>query len=304
MLRGNKEIAARREQVKELIDARTKEGATISPDVFVVVTRSLVAAVDARFEESVRLTAVERLQRARLATAKDDAARAAIAREAQAARVAIADEATSRLAEDYENGAPLAFYFADQLRDISASGFDVGNFFGDMIAGFDPVRETKRLVEAKAARDRAIAARKAHPRYSSWLIDPSNESRETVETTRSSPLTKSLKDVETLLQTKNYEAAEVKLKALLHENPGDARLMFALGQTASLWARDTTDDDLQEQRLNQRSRIMASRCRRRRLKAIVSCFRAHMKRWGVFLPFLIGLMKPSKSLTRLSRLEM
>lgn len=251
VLRGNKEIAARREHVKQLIDARTKEGATISPDAFVVVARSLVAATDARFEESLRLAAVDRLQRTRLQNANDDATRSAIARQAQAARAAIADETTARLAEDYENGAALDFYFADQLRDISASGFDVANFFGDMIAGFDPAKEAKRLAEAKAARDRAIAARKTHPRYFAWLIDPSNESRETVDPTRSSALTKSLKEVETLLQTKNYETAQQKLKELLQENPGDARLMFALGQTASLWARDTTDDDLQEQRLNQ-----------------------------------------------------
>jgi hypothetical protein len=250
VLRNNKAIAGRREQVKQLIDARMKEGANISPDAFVVVTRSLVAAADARFEESIRLAQVDALQRARLARAKDEAARAAIAREAQAARAAIADEAIARLAEDYENGAALAFYFADQLRDIASSGFDIANFFPDMIAGFDPAREAKRRSEVKDAHDRAIAARKAHPRYSLWLIDPSAELRESGNTTRSTALTRNLKEVETLLQTKNYPAAEAKLKALLQENPGEARLLFTLGQTASLWARDTTDDDLQQQRLN------------------------------------------------------
>jgi hypothetical protein len=251
VLRGNKEIAAKREQIKQLIDARSKEGATISPDAFVVVGRSLVAAADARFEESLRMSEVDRLQRARLAAAKDDAARA-IEREAQAARAAISDEAIARLAEDYENGAALDFYFADQFRDISVSGFDVANFFGDMIAGIDPVRETKRLSETKAARERAIAARKAHPYYSSWLVDPSFKASEgDYVDPRDAGLTKSLKEVETLLQTRHYSEAETKLKGLLQEHPGEARLMFALGQTASLWARDTTDDDLQEQRLNQ-----------------------------------------------------
>lgn len=246
----NKEIAARRDQIKQLIDARTKEGATISPDPFVVVTRSLVAAADARFEESMRLAQVDALQRAKLSRAKDDAARLAIGREAQSARAAIADEAIARLVEEYENGAALGFYFADQIRDISVSGFDLANFFADMIAGFDPARELKRRSEVKDAHDRAMAARKAHPRYSLWLTDPSAESRETGDTTRSSALTRSLKEVETLLQTRNYAEAEAKLKQLLQENPGDARLMFTLGQTASLWARDTTDDDLQVQRLN------------------------------------------------------
>ncbi len=250
VLRNNKHIAAQREQIKQLIDARTQAGATISPDVFIVVARSMVAGADARFEEANRLMQVDALQRARMANAKDDATRAAIAREAQTARAAIADEAVARLAEDYENGAALAFYFADQLRDIAASGFDLANFLPDMISGIDPAREAKRLTDATAARDRANAARKAHPRYSAWLVDPSSEAREPVDNPKIAALTKSLKEVETLLQTKNYQAAETKLKSLLQEHPGEARLFFAMGHTSSLWARDTTDDDLQAQRLN------------------------------------------------------
>jgi tetratricopeptide (TPR) repeat protein len=250
MLHNNKDVAARREQLKQLIDARTKEGGTISPDVFVVVTKSLVAAADARFEEADRVRQVDASQRTRVAQAKDEATRTAIVQQAQAARSAIADEAIARLAEDYDNGAVLDFYFADQLRDVSASGFDLANFLGDMINGVDPARELKRRSEVKDAHDRAIAARKAHPRYSSWLVDPAGEKTEAADSARSVALTKSLKEVETLLQTKDYAAAETKLKALLQENPGDPRLFFALGQTASLWARDTTDDDLQEQRLN------------------------------------------------------
>jgi hypothetical protein len=37
---------------------------------------------------------------------------------------------------------------------------------------------------------------------------------------------------------------------MLLEYPGDARLLFTLGQTSSLWARDTTDDAQQSDRLN------------------------------------------------------
>lgn len=250
VLKFNKEIAGHRDQIKQVIEARVKEGANVSPDAFIVVGRSLVAAADARFEESLRLTAVTNIQRSRLQQAKDDAARQAIAREAEAARRAIADEAIARLAEDYERGAVLAFYFADQLRDFQESGFDVASFFAEVISGFDPAREGKRLTEVNAARERALAARKAHGRYSLWLIDPTAATRETVDTSRSSALVKSLTEVEKLLQTRNYEAAESRLKSLLQEYPGDARLFFALGQTSSLWARDTTDDDLQTQRLN------------------------------------------------------
>ena len=250
VLKFNKEIAAQRDQVKQLIDARSKEGANVSPDVFVVVRRSFVAAADARFEELNRLTAVTNIQRGRLQRAKDDVARRTIAAEAEKSRAAIADEAIARLAEEYEKGAVLDFFFADQLRDFQSSGFDVGSFFAEMITGFDPARENKRLAEVSVARDRANVARKAHRRYSVWLIDPSAEAREGTEVALGSALVKSLTEVEKLLQTRNYEEAETRLKAMLQEYPGEPRLFFTLGQTASLWARDTTDDGLQSQRLN------------------------------------------------------
>lgn len=250
VLKFNKEIAAQRDQVKALIEIRTKEGAVVSPDVFVVISRSMVAAAGARYEEANRLTAVTNIQRRRLQQAKDDAARQTVAKEAEASRAAIADETLARLVEEYERGAVLDFFFADRLRDWQASGFDIGNFFAEMIAGIDPARENKRLAEVSTAKDRALAARKAHPRYSLWLIDPSAESREAVVTAPSSALVKDLTAVEKLLQTRNYEEAEARLKAMQPDYPGEPRLFFTMAQTASLWARDTTDDDLQTQRLN------------------------------------------------------
>jgi hypothetical protein len=250
VLKFNKEIAAQRDQVKLLIEARAKEDGVVSPDVFVVISRSLVAAADSRYEESNRLAAVTYIQRRRLEQAKDQAARQAIAKEAEARRAAIADETTARLAEEYERGAVLDFFFAERLRDWQASGFDIANFFGEMITGFDPARESKRPTETSVARERALAARKAHPRYSVWLIDPASEGRETVDTSRNAALVKRLTEVEKLLQTRNYEEAETRLKVLVQENPGEPRLFFTMAQTASLWARDTTDDQLQSQRLN------------------------------------------------------
>jgi hypothetical protein len=250
VLKFNKEIAAQRDRVKLLLEARTKEGATVSPDVFVVISRSFVAAADARYEETNRLAAVTAIQRRRLQQAKDDVARRTIAAEAEATRAAIADETIARLAEEYEQGAVLDFFFADQLRDFQSSGFDIASFFAEMITGFDPARENKRLAEVSGARDRAVAARKAHPHYSVWLVDPAAEAKEAMDSSHSSALVKSLTEVEKLLQTRNYEEAETRLKLLLREYAGDARLFFTLGQTNSLWARDTTDDDLQTQRLN------------------------------------------------------
>src|SRR5947207_5082553 len=177
VLKFNKEIALHREQVKQLLAARAKENAEVSPDVLLVVSRSLVAAADARFLLAARFAEVTNLQRLRLQQARDDPARAAIAKTAAGAKAAITDEAIASLVEDYENGAVLDFYFADQLHDVEAAGFDIANFFGDIMAAFDPARQAKRLAEAVIARDRAAAARKAHPRYSLWLIDPEAEVR-------------------------------------------------------------------------------------------------------------------------------
>jgi len=250
VLKFNKDISAQRDQIKQLIDLRTKAGATVSPDVFVVVGHSLVTGAEARFDEAMRLTEVTRLQRQRVQQAKDDAERKTIATQAESARAAIADEAVARLAEEYEDGAVLDFFFADRLRDFQSSGFDIANFFAEMLTGIDPAKENTRLTDAATARNRAGEARKAHPHYSVWLIDPAFEARATGEMLRNATLVNKLREVEKLLQTRNYEQADTDLKALLLEYPGEARLLFTMGQTAVLWARDTTDDDLQTQRLN------------------------------------------------------
>jgi tetratricopeptide (TPR) repeat protein len=250
VIKFNKEISAQRDQIKQLIDLRTNAGATVSPDVFIVAGRSLVAAAEARFDETTRLNDVTALQRRHLQQAKDDTERKAIAAEAESARAAIADETLASLAEDYENGAVLDFYFADQLRDFQSSGFDIANFFADMITGIDATKESKRLAGVADARNRAAAARKAHPHYALWLIDPAFESRDAADVSRNAALLDKLSEVEKLWQTRNYEQAETMLRSLLQDFPGDARLLFTLAQTASLWARETTDDDQQTQRLN------------------------------------------------------
>ena len=73
VLRFNKHIAQRREQVKQLLDERQKAGGQASPDVFLSVSRSLVAAADARYEETRRLEMLASENRARLAAAKTNA---------------------------------------------------------------------------------------------------------------------------------------------------------------------------------------------------------------------------------------
>src|SRR5215831_13729122 len=192
VIKFNREISAQRDQIKQLIDLRTKAGATVSPDVFIVAGRSLVAAAEARFDEATRLNDVVALQRRHLQQAKDDAERKAIATEAESARAAIADETVASLAENYEDGAVLDFFFADQLRDFQSSGFDIANFFADVISGLDPAKESQRLATVGAARDRALAARKAPPHYPLWLIDQPSEARAMRNLSRNPALVKNL----------------------------------------------------------------------------------------------------------------
>jgi hypothetical protein len=245
VLRFNKDIAQRREQVKQILTERQNAGAQISPDVFLSVSRSLVTAADARYEEMRRLEMVARDTRARLAAAKTDADRATIGKSAQAETKAIQDETVARLAEEYEKGAVLSFFFADQLKGIESAGFDLANFFADMIASFDPAREARRPAEYTETVQRALAAREARTaaRRSQAEVNTNTEGRE-------SALVRDLSTVEDTLRNKDYNGAEARLREMLKEYPREPRIFFALGQTASLAAMDATDEQVQVERLN------------------------------------------------------
>ena len=247
VLRFNKDIAPRRDQIKQLIDERQKAGGQVSTDVFLTVTRSLVAAADARYDEVRKLEALGHSARARLDAAKDDAARVLVAKTAQADMAAIQDDTTARLADEYEKGAVLSFFFADQLKGIESTGFDIANFFPDMITSFDPVREAKRPSEYADARQRALAAREARIAARRAEAESNSSSSATV---KDAALVRELTEVEDTLRSKNYTEAETRLKEMLKSYPREPRIFFALGQTASLAAMDATDDSIQAERLN------------------------------------------------------
>jgi hypothetical protein len=246
VLRFNKDIAKRREQIKQLVSEREKAGGQVSPDVFLSVSRSLVAAADARFDEMLRRNALGNDLHARAQAAKTEAERAAIAKTLQAGVKAIEDETIAQLADEYEKGAVLSFFFADQLKGIESAGFDLANFFPDMIASFDPARESRRPAEYAEAKQRATAAREARL--------AARKAADATELTPSSPrgaaLVRDLASIEDTLRSKDYNEAEARLRELLKEYPGEPRIFFALGQTASLAAMDATDEQVQMERLN------------------------------------------------------
>ena len=245
VLRFNKDIALRREQVKQLLTEREKAGAQVSPDVFLSVSRSLVTAADARYEETRRLEILSRDTRARFTAAKTEADKATIAKSAQAEMKAIQDETVARLAEEYEKGAVLSFYFADQLKGIESAGFDLANFFPDMIASFDPARESKRPAEYAETVQRALAAREAR------TAARRSQSEMNIEVSgKEAALVRDLSSIEETLRNKDYNDAENRLREMLKEYPREPRIFFALGQTASLAASDATDENVQAERLN------------------------------------------------------
>ena len=247
VLKFNRQIADRREQIRQVIAEREKAGATVSPDVFLTVSRSLVAAADARFDESRRIALTTADARAKIAGTKDDAARQSIVKESQAATTAIQDQTIARLADDYERGAVLAFFFADQLKEIESAGFDIANFFPDMIASFDPARETNRLTEFAEVRKRALAARQARLAARNAEVEPLVYSE--ADAARAAALVKQLGEIEKILQAKDYPAAEMRLKELLKDYSREPRIFFALAQTSSVAAADATDEDVQARRL-------------------------------------------------------
>jgi hypothetical protein len=179
-------------------------------------------------------------------TSTSGAERANVAKEAQAAMSAIQAATIARLADEYERGSVLVFFFADQLKGIESSGFDIANFFPDMIASFDPAREIARPNEYAAIRQRVLAERHARaeatqteePRYSA------------AETAKAATLVRKLSDVEELLRLKDYTNAEVRLKQMFQDYPREPRVFFALAQTANLAAQDATDEEVQADRLN------------------------------------------------------
>ena len=292
VLRFNKEIAERREPIKQLLNERQKAGAQTSPDVFLTVSRSLVAAADARYDELRKREALGLDTRAKLTAAKTEADRATIAKSAQAELTAIQDETVARLADEYEKGAVLSFFFSDQLKGIENAGFDLANFFPDMIASFDPAKEANRPAEYAEARQRALTAREA--RLAARKAQAEGNGASGANSVRDAALVRDLAAVEDTLRNKDYNEAEARLRELLKEYPREPRIFFALGQTASLAAMDATDEQVQVERLNRalgQYRLAIAAASPEEDKAILSRAHESMGRINAFLDNTAEAMK-------------
>jgi tetratricopeptide (TPR) repeat protein len=237
-VRFNKDISARRDDIKKLLDERRATGRSITPDIFLTVSRSLIVAAEVRMNEIYRANRV--VQQINAET--DAAKRGALLKQLRDVQATLSDDSVLQLAEAYESGAVLSFFFAEQLKGQEAAGFDVAAMIPDMLATFDATRESKRLAENDPARQRAAQARAER-------LKAAQTATPEVLTGRALML-KRLSEIETLFQQKSYVEAEAQLKDLLTDFPGEPRIFFALGRAASGSAQDATDEEVQAQRLN------------------------------------------------------
>ena len=244
--RFSREVAARRPEIKQLLDAeQARRGRSFGPDVFLVVARSLVAAADARMDEVLRLRALQLETSRRLQAAADQAAKDAALKESREQQAAVQDATTAELAEAYERGAVLSFHFAEQLRGVEGAGFDVSNFIPDMVAAFTVERELRRPAEYAA-----VVARVRESRLRASEARAAAPGEPAPADARRAALLKSLTDVNELLRMRNFDEAGSRLAALKGEYRDEPLVYFTMGQAASLSAQEALDEAVQAERLN------------------------------------------------------
>jgi len=236
VLSNAKDIETVRLAIKQLLDDRRKIDPSTSPDVFLTVARSLVAAIDAKQLEHSRVSIATSLARQRIVEAKTEPDKLKVSGDLEKYKKAMADETALRLSEDYEKGAILAFYFADQLRGLEQSEFDIASSMREMIATIDAKKEAGRYESFAEARTRAKAAREEQKMNA--VSAPS-----AIE----NPVTTRLLEIQNTIKSKNYAQAEADLKQLLQKNPSEPRVLFNIGRVAAITA-ETIDGNVEAEK--------------------------------------------------------
>lgn len=139
------------------MDERHKTDPSISPDVFLTISRSLVSAIDARQIEFTRSQIATEQARVKIETMKTVPEKRAVSAELDRQKIQLADETALMLSDAYERGAVMSFYFAEQLKGTENSGFDIASSLREMIATFDASKEIDRLARNADAKQRALA---------------------------------------------------------------------------------------------------------------------------------------------------
>ncbi len=247
ILKNARDILTFKDGIKSLLDERRKTNPEISPDIFLAVSRSLVSATDARqiYYQKYQEATFEARRKANSGgkpmSESVDAQGRKVAKWSDELYVidgvfvmpSAQDEMMLKLSEAYEKGAVLAFYFANSLKGLEESQFDIASSLRDIILSLDTTKETNRLTENADARKRALAVREENRKNALVIVE--------------NPLTKKLTEVEPLIQTQKYAEAETELNLLLKANPTEPRVFYALGRVKSLSAAAITDPEKRNQ---------------------------------------------------------
>ena len=249
ILKNAKDILTFKDGIKVLLDERRKTNPDLSPDIFLAVSRSLVAATDARQAFYLKFQEATAEARRNVSAGRKPISESVDAQgrkvvkltdelyliDGRFAMPAAEDEMTLKLAEAYEKGAVLSFYFANSLKGLEESQFDIASSLRDIILSLDTKKEETRLAETADVRKRALAAREERRKLAATIIE--------------NPLTKKLSQVEPLIQSQRYSEAETELTGLLQANPTEPRVFYALGRVKSLSAATITEPEKRNQLL-------------------------------------------------------
>lgn len=235
ILANAKDISPHTGAIRAMLEERRKLNPNISPDVYLAVSRSLIAAIDVK-ESEYRKTQTATAQARRKIDATADEEKRKVSAELETFKRNLRDETALQLSTAYENGAVLGFYFARQLDGLAESGFDVAASLRDMILSLDAGKETNRLAEFAEARERAEKSRA--------------ENIKTVEGILENPVTKKLLAIDEIINARNFPEAERQLKQILNESPSEAsRIYYTMGRMTSLSAEDAKDVEERKKRL-------------------------------------------------------
>ncbi len=259
VLKNSKAIFLQKDSIRVLLDARRKVNPDISPDFVLAISRSLVAAVDARQVEydKARTATLEARQKIALIEAEDsnmansgkfdqekltkfknesDERKREIVKVLNEYTAQLADETAVFLSDAYESGAVLAFHFNEKFKAIEDSGFDLTESIGNMIESLDTSNEANRIEQNAEARRRGIAEREKRKAF--VASQPA-----IVE----NPLTRRLLDIDLDINRNDFTGARNTLNELLssdflEQNPHEkARVYYSLGRLESLSAEAAGD---------------------------------------------------------------
>lgn len=251
VLKNAKEISPLRDKIKDLLDERRKINPDVSPDVFLSVMRSLVAAVDTKEIELQKVQYATEMARRKIDTTQSPEAKKAVSAQLAKDKQDFADETALELTQAYERGAVLAFYFAEQLKGLENSGFNIDGTLKDMITSLNAAKEKSRLNEFADARKRGLAVREERKKNAASVIAKNQQAIE-----RAKQLKAKLDPIDTLIKNKEFGEADSQLKKLLDEFPDESSIYYVLGRVASLAAGSTNsggagtfDEGLRDKRL-------------------------------------------------------